>query len=202
VALVARASSIAERLARHAKLPGLPPLTSVAGVDGAPAASFGEAAGAFHQAAPWRAVPVDRAIRVESPPLRQEPFVLMVLGDRTAERGLVLHYHPPSFTMAVQGWLLGDQITWAPFQAVFFDAGEPFAVMNDGHGGTAREPGSTLRRPRADELRLMEACLRAVPAFVERQATASSAPQEVTVPTAGGEVRMALSWVTHGQREL
>jgi hypothetical protein len=126
----------------------------------------------------------------------------MVLGDRTAERGLVLHYHPPSFTMAVQGWLLGDQMTWAPFQAVFLDDGEPFAVFNDGHGGSSRAPGTTLRRPRVEELRLMEACLRAVLGFAERQGAKAAAREDVTVPTAGGDVRLALSWVTHGEREL
>jgi hypothetical protein len=148
----------------------------------------------------------------------------MVLGQGTSERGLVIHFQRPGFAMAVQGLLLGDQVTWPPFMALFYSsaaelppgeaqalsehgcaiAGDssPFALVNDGHAGTSRAPGSTVRRPRAEELRLLEGCLRALPGFVERHGGAESGREDVVVQVAGGAVRITLAWVTEGEREL
>lgn len=110
-------------------------------------------------------------------------------------------------TLHLQGSLLGELITWPGFLAALLGgqadqpAGEAEAVFNDGHGYT-REPGNTIRRPRLGELQLLEGCLRALPAFIEGHGTSERAVEEVSVPVAGGEVRMTLSWVTEGEREL
>ena len=41
----------------------------------------------------------------------------------------------------------------------------------------------------------MEACLRAVPEFVARRQQDDPAREEVTVPVASGQLKLALSWV-------
>src|SRR5262249_54878597 len=58
-----------------------------------------------------------------------------------------------------------------------------------------KERGLSVRPPLAWELELLEGCLRAVPAFVERRPQDDPAREEVTVPAASGELRMALAWV-------
>jgi len=111
-------------------------------------------------------------------------------------------------TLHLQGSLLGNLITWQGFLAVFLGrqadapAAEAEALFNEGHGYTTGEPGNTLRRPRLGELQLLEGCLRALPGFIERHDMNELASEEVSVPAAGGEIRMTLSWVTEGEREL
>ena len=53
-----------------------------------------------------------------------------------------------------------------------------------------------FRPPLAWELELMEGCLRAIPEFVKRHQQDDPAVEEITVPTASGELHLTLSWVT------
>ena len=57
-----------------------------------------------------------------------------------------------------------------------------------------KERGLSLRPPLAWELELMEGCLRAVPDFVARHRQGDPAREEMTVPVASGELKLALSW--------
>ena len=58
-----------------------------------------------------------------------------------------------------------------------------------------KERGLSARPPLAWELELVEGCLRAVPEFVNRRRQDDPAREEMTVPVASGELKLALSWV-------
>src|SRR6202011_3650763 len=58
-----------------------------------------------------------------------------------------------------------------------------------------KERGLSLRPPLAWELELMEACLRAVPDFVERHKQGDPAKELMTVLVASGHLKLVLSWV-------
>ena len=62
---------------------------------------------------------------------------------------------------------------------------------------TLPRPANLLR-----ELQVLEACLRALPAFIGKHSTTEPAVEEVIVPVAGGQLAMTLSWMTEGTREL
>jgi hypothetical protein len=170
-------------------------------------AGFAEAATRYQQARPWQRTRHDRPIQLDSATLGTAPVFLMVLGNRSGDCGLVVFFQRPALSLTLQGSLLGELITWPAFLAAIFGGqagqppGEPEAVFNDGHAYT-QTPGNTLRRPRAGELLLLEGCLRAVPGFIERHGIAERAVEEVSIPVAGDEIRMTLSWVTEGEREL
>jgi hypothetical protein len=58
-----------------------------------------------------------------------------------------------------------------------------------------KERGLSLRPPLAWELTLMEACLRALPAFVSRHKVHDMSAHKMTIPVATGELSLRLSWV-------
>jgi hypothetical protein len=58
-----------------------------------------------------------------------------------------------------------------------------------------KERGLSLRPPLAWELELLEGCLRAVPAFLDRHNQDETVREEITVPVALGELKLVLSWV-------
>lgn len=222
--VVARATDVSERLARQVDGRGLAPLLTTAGMTRDAIAGFCEAATRFHGAQPWLGVRQDVTIKVECASLGAEPAFVMVLGNGSAQRGMAIYFDRGWLTMTLQGSLPGNRITWASFLAVFYrgeaelPAGEagtlsdqgwtgpketyPFAVFNEAHGARTRERGNRLRRPSALELQVLEACLRVLPAFIEKHSTTEPAVEDVTVPVAGGHLAMTLSWMTEGGREL
>ena len=58
-----------------------------------------------------------------------------------------------------------------------------------------KERGMSVRPPLAWELELVEACLRAIPEFVNRHTQDELAKEELTVPVASGPLKLKLSWV-------
>jgi hypothetical protein len=60
------------------------------------------------------------------------------------------------------------------------------------------ERGLSLRRPLAWELELVEGCLRAIPEFVNRHSQDEGIREEIVVPAAGSQLKLALSWVEDG----
>ena len=58
-----------------------------------------------------------------------------------------------------------------------------------------KERGLSLRPPLAWELELMEACLRAIPEFVNQHTQDESVREGITMPVASGELNLVLSWV-------
>lgn len=58
-----------------------------------------------------------------------------------------------------------------------------------------KDRGLATRPPLAWELELMEACLRAIPGFVERRQQEDPTREEMTVPVASGSVKLVLAWM-------
>ena len=58
------------------------------------------------------------------------------------------------------------------------------------------EPAMVVAR--LEELELMEGCLPAVPEFVFRRRQDDPAGEEMTVPVASGQLKLALAWVGEG----
>ncbi len=207
VSVVARATSIAERLARRVRRQNLPSLSSTPGVTREATAALADAFAQFQAARPWEAVPHDRLIKLECAQLGGEAACVLLLGSRSAEHGVIIFFQRPTATLMLQGSLLGEMITWPGFLAAFSSgsdgsqSGEAEAVFNGGHAYAAN-PANTLRRPQVGELLLLEGCLRAVPQLVARQPGPAGAGQEMAVSVAAGVIQMTLSWVTEGEREL
>jgi hypothetical protein len=61
-----------------------------------------------------------------------------------------------------------------------------------------KERGLTMRPPLSWELRLLEACLRAIPEFVSNHDRNDSRPAVYEVPTGSGPLALSFSWVTEG----
>lgn len=222
--VVARAASVSGRLALHLNGKGLAPLLKTPGVSAEAVAGFCEAATHFHTAQPWQGIRQDVTIKVQCEKLGSQPAFVMILGNGSNQQGVAIYFDRGWLTMTLQGSLPGPRIAWASFLGVFYrdeaelPAGEasalsehgwtgptqtyPFAVFNEAHAEKTRELGSRLRRPSALELQVLEACLRALPAFIGKHSTTEPAVEEVTVPVAGGQLAMTLSWMTEGAREL
>jgi hypothetical protein len=58
-----------------------------------------------------------------------------------------------------------------------------------------KERGLSMRPPLAWELELLEGCLRAIPDFVSRRPQDDPTTEEMTVPVATRQMRLALAWV-------
>jgi hypothetical protein len=58
-----------------------------------------------------------------------------------------------------------------------------------------KERGMEMRPPTADELALMEACLRALPDFIERHPRDDLRPESVRVRAGSGERTLTLTWI-------
>jgi hypothetical protein len=204
VGVLARATSAAERLTRRVLRKPLPPLSSAPEVTPGAIASFEDAATRFKEIAPWVRIRPDRTITVACAAFAKDPVFVAVLGDRTADRGLVVFFSRPGLSLTLQGALLGEQITWPPFVAALFPGAAPAsveAVFNEGHG-YAQTPPDTVRRPRASELLLLEGCLRAVPGFIERHLDDAHGTQDVSIAMGTGTLAMTLWWIVEGEREL
>ena len=55
------------------------------------------------------------------------------------------------------------------------------------------KPGKVLTSPTSEELALLEACLRAIPAFMHQRE-----PLTTTVPLTTGPIELTLSWIDGG----
>ena len=58
-----------------------------------------------------------------------------------------------------------------------------------------------MRPPLSWELELLEGCLRAIPAFVNSHRQDERAREEMRVPVAAGELKLALSWETERKKK-
>jgi tRNA (mo5U34)-methyltransferase len=223
--VLARATSVSERLTQQMNVQGLEPLQTIAGVTRQAIAWFCEAATLFFEAQPWRETPQGVTIKVESVVTGPQPLFVMALGHRSRHRGLFLYYDRGWLTMTLQGWLTGSRMTWTPFLAVLYrgsaelPSGEsamlrsegwiasketyPLALCNDVYGDDTDQPVNKLRRPSQTELQLLEACCRVLPMFIEKhKSTRAPAVEDVSVATERGELKLTLSWMTEGVREF
>jgi len=170
--------------------------------------SLFDAAALFYRLAPWRKTG-DRAIKVECPHFDSGPWYAVVMGQGGLSHGLVLYDDLATLRRIERGGLSEEENArlTAGLAVVFGDKEdldpadrEDAARLGWEVAGPAAypsvyriEPGLSMRPPLAWELQLLEGCLRAVPEFA-RKKTRRLAPLDITVPTAGGELPLVLSW--------
>jgi tetratricopeptide (TPR) repeat protein len=187
-----------------------PGLLDMPGVTPEQVGSFYEAAASFFRQAPWKKVGYEAAIRVECDKFQSGPWFAVVMGQSGVATGLALYEDLKALRQLWAGDADEDNARRTVGTSVTF--GEeweiPVADLEAAkkHGWQVARPdaypevfhkdrGLSLRPPLAWELELMEACLRAVPNFVERHQQDDPAKEEATVQVASRQLKVVLSWV-------
>jgi tetratricopeptide (TPR) repeat protein len=188
-----------------------PGLLDMPGVTPAQVGSFHEAAAFFFQQAPWKKVGYEAAIQVECDKFQSGPWYAVLMGQSGLTTGLALYEDLKALRRMWAGDR-GDEDNARQSVATTVTFGEewdiPVADLEAAkkHGWPVaradaypevfhKERGLSLRPPLAWELELMEGCLRAAPEFLNRHRQGDPAREEMTVPVASGELKLALSWV-------
>jgi hypothetical protein len=183
-------------------------LLDMPGVTPEAVASFFDAAAVYYERAPWRKVG-ERAIRVECDRFESGPWYAVMMGQAGMTAGLVLYDDLETLARIQQGDLpqeesaamtaalavvygTADELTEADQEAARRHRWR--VAARDAYPSVYRlDPGMNMRPPLAWELELMEGCLRALPEFA-RKKTRRHGTTPVTVPVAGGELTLVLSW--------
>src|SRR5262249_32867005 len=137
------------------------------------------------------------------------PWYAVLMGQAGMTSGLAVYDDPTTLTRVQEGDLDPEEMAevTAGWAVVFGDKNDlPQADLEAAEQRGWRvagpqaspsayrtDPGLQMRSPTADELHMLEACLRAVPEFV-RKKSRRVGPTPITVPTAGGEAIVSLSW--------
>ncbi|HXG10602.1 MAG TPA: hypothetical protein VNK04_12645 [Gemmataceae bacterium] len=198
-------------LADHLRQEEPPSLLDMPGVTAEQVGSFYQAAASFYRQAPWKKLGYEQAIRVECDRFQGGPWYAVLMGQSGLTHGLALY---EDLTALRETWAdtASDEENARRTVATTVLFGEPDAIHPSEveaarHYGWEvarpdaypwvfhKERGLTIRPPLKWELELMEACLRTVPGFVDRRRPDDPSPEEVTVPAAGGELRLTLAWV-------
>jgi tetratricopeptide (TPR) repeat protein len=188
-----------------------PGLLDVPGVTPEMVGSFYEAAAEFYREAPWRRVGYESAIKVECPKFQSGPWYAVVMGQSGLTFGLAL-YEDLKLLQKMWAGRVSDEenarrtvattvtfneqehIPTTDLEAVRrygWKVARPDAYPSVFH----KDRGMSMRPPLAWELKLMEACLHAIPGFVQRRPQDDPTPENVTVRAAGEEVPLVLAWV-------
>ena len=197
---------LGQHLASSGQFPG--GLLDVPGVTPEAAGSLFDAAAFFYRQAPWKKTG-ERAVKVECAQFDSGPWYAVVMGQAGMASGLALYDDLDTLRRIEQGGLSEEEnARQTAGLAVVFGEKEDLAPADEEAAGRFGwevagpdaypsvyriEPGLSMRPPLAWELQLLEGCLRAVPEFA-RKKTRRLAPLAITVPTAGGELPLTLSW--------
>ncbi|HKI37127.1 MAG TPA: hypothetical protein VKA46_35060 [Gemmataceae bacterium] len=187
---------------------GSPSLLEMPGVTPEAVGAFFDAAALFYRQAPWNRTG-ERPIRIDCRRFESSPWYAVVMGQAGMTRGLVLYDDLATLLRIQEGDLPEEESArqTAALAVVFGDKedlpaedvaqaesnGWPVAGPEAYPSVYRMELGLSMRPPLAWELDLLEGCLRAVPEFA-RKKTRRLAPLNLTVPTAGGELPLVLSW--------
>jgi hypothetical protein len=188
--------------------PGSTALLDMPGVTPDAVGGLFDAAATFYRLAPWKRTG-ERPIRIECARFDSGPWYAVVMGQGGMTSGLVLYDDLDTLLRIQQGGLSEEEnARQTAALAVVFGGQEDLAPEDvaaaERHGWPVAgpdaypsvyrmEPGLSLRPPLAWEVGLLEGSLRAVPEFA-RKKTRRVAPLALTVPTAGGELPLVLSW--------
>jgi tetratricopeptide (TPR) repeat protein len=200
-----------EELGEHLGGKPRPGLLDMPGVKPEQVGRFYEAAASFFRQAPWKKVGYEAAMKVECARSQSGPWYAVLMGQSGLEMGLAL-YEDLDMLRRLWAGPGADEEGARQSVATTVTFGEewdiPVADLEAAqrHGWPVARPdaypsvfhkerGLSLRPPLAWELELMEACLRAVPEFVQRRKQDDPAGEEFTVPVASGPLKLALSWV-------
>jgi tetratricopeptide (TPR) repeat protein len=198
-------------LAEHFGGVNRPGLLSVSGMTPERVRGFYDAAAGFFRQSPWKRVGYESAIRVECDRFAGGPWFAVVMGQSGLTTGLALY---EDMEVLRRMWGAGEDdeanARATVGTSVTFNEAWDIATADldaaTAHGWPVARPdaypevirkerGMSMRAPLPWELELLEGCLRAVPEFVGRRNQDDAVPEEFTVPTAGGALKLALSWV-------
>lgn len=160
-------------------------------------AGFFAAAAEFYRRAPWRRIPGDTIIRIEADAFSTSVWYGVVMGQMGMQLGLAL-YEDLDLVQRIMSEQLSDEENARRTSALSLSFGEVFDIspvdydaIQEHEWPIASEeafpcvlrvnPGLALRTPLAWEIELLEACLRAIPPFLE--AGSVSATQRVRTST-------------------
>lgn len=195
---------------------GQPGLLDMPGMTAEAVGSFFETAAGFFRQAPWKKSG-ERTIKVECAKFTSGPWYALVMGQGGMACGLVLYDSLETLDRIKQGDLTDEEnarLTTA-LTVIFgnkedlseadLEAAQHYGWKVAGRKGYPsvyrKEPGLSMRPPLVWEVELLEGCLRAIPDFVKRHHRVDAAREEVTVPVASGDLRLALSWMAEREKE-
>jgi hypothetical protein len=200
---------IFEELSGQLPKQGEPGLLDMPSVTPEAVGSLFDAAALFYEQAPWNKTG-ERPIQVECSQFESGPWYAVVMGQGGMTKGLVLYDSLETLLRIQQGNLSDEENARlsAGLTVVFGEKDDLVAADgkaaekhawrvagSDAYPSVYRmEPGLSMRPPLAWELQVLEGCLRGIPEFV-RKKTRRLEPLPITVPTAGGELPLVVSWV-------
>ncbi|MCI0701641.1 MAG: hypothetical protein L0241_11215 [Planctomycetia bacterium] len=204
-------------LAEHMKREGRPGLLEAPGMTLERVRGFYEAAAEFFRQAPWKRVGYEAAIRIECDRFQGGPWFAVLMGQSGLTTGLAL-YEDMGLLQRMWEGAEDDKKNTRETVATSVTFNDPWDISPidldaaTAHGWPVartdaypevfrKERGMSMRSPLAWELELMEGCLRAVPEFVQRRSQDDLTREEFTVPTAGGALKLTLSWVVEAESE-
>jgi hypothetical protein len=203
---------VVAELTRHMGGDGEPGLLDIPGVTPERAGRFYDAAADFYVKAPWEHLEFESAIEITSDRFPGGPWYAVVMGRGGMTMGLTL-YDDLRLLRRMWDGMLSDEENTRLTVATTVTFGEAYEIPVGDLDAAERlgwkvagpdayphafrkERGMSMRPPTPTELDLLEACLRAVPAFVSRRHQDDPAPETVTVRAGEGEATLCLAWVT------
>ena len=193
----------------------VPGFLDIVGVGPKEGRSFFEAAAAFHKKMPWRRFAGEETIEVRCERLAEGPRFAVVMGQMGMTRGLALYESLEALVEMREGTLTDEEIAHETVAlSVTYDwepEGNPTDVAHarehrwktsgfDAFPSVMfKERGAKVRLPTAPELFFLEACLRAIPQFLDQNPERRPTPAILNVPTADGNATLTLRWVGPGE---
>ena len=167
---------------------------------------FFAAAADFYRQAPWRRIPADTIIRIETDAFGSRIWYAVVMGQMGMQLGIAL-YEDLELLQEILTGRMSEQETARRTSALSLTFGEAFdispedydAIEKHGWPVAAEEaypsvmrvnPGFAIRTPLSWEIDLLEGCLRALPPFLENGGLAATSP---TIKTSTREMPLHLS---------
>ncbi len=200
---------LVQDLSQHlaaSKSDGLPGLLDSPGVTEDHLEQFFDAAATFYRQAPWNRVPGDVVIKVQCSAFQTNTWYAVVMGQSGLSYGLSMYDDWAMLQRLMHGDItpaehqrrisslavtFGEEFEMAAADADAADRlGWPVAAPEAYPHVLRIEPGMKVRPPLEWELTLLEACLRAIPAFLagpDRKAA------KLSPPTHTGRLELALS---------
>ncbi|MFL5516835.1 MAG: DUF6930 domain-containing protein, partial [Gemmatimonadales bacterium] len=186
-------------------------LLDIPGVGPEQAGRFYEAAAFFYRQAPWKRIGYETAIQIECAKYPGGPRYAIVMGQSGMVMGVALYEDLRTLQRLWTGQMSDEENAreTVATAVTFGDEEEvpgPDLEAAKQHGWVVarrdaypivyrKEAGDVMRLPEAWELELLEACLRAIPPFVQRRRADDPTREDLVVPVASGEVTLGLSWV-------
>lgn len=188
------------------------PLLELPGMSVEKAASFFEASALFYKEKPWKRQHEENAIEIICSELGGGPWYGVIMGAAGETFGLALY---DDLKWLEQVWTEGlstqeqtygteaTALTYGPRDTML---PEDLAAMKE-HGWKSggregypelyrKKRGQEMRTPTSEEIRVLDACLRAIPPFVKKRRSEDGTSESLAVASPSGTLTLKLRWVT------